>query len=74
MPKQNQRFHHNWDFMANGGSNGLGELGYCDLCRQWRFGTGKPFKMTQEEFRKMHQNGEIDATEVLGPREEIKDY
>lgn len=57
---------HEWGFMANEGSNGLGELGYCDLCEQWRWNSGKPFKMSWKQYEMMHRLGEIDATEVLG--------
>jgi hypothetical protein len=68
-----RRFEHEWGFMANHGSNGKGELAYCDLCKQWKWFDGerdsKPFKMSQDEFQRMHEAGEIDATESLGIRE-----
>lgn len=59
---------HQWGFMASGGSNGKGELAQCQVktCRMWSYIGGKPFKMSDEKYRALHEAGEIDASEVLG--------
>lgn len=60
---------HEWGFMANAGSLGLGDLMVCSICGQWRmigYNQGKPFKMSQRQFKSWHRDGKIDATETLG--------
>ncbi len=61
-----KRFEHEWSFMANSKTKGNGDLAYCELCKQWTWFDGKPFKMSWEEYTRMHKAGEIDASEVLG--------
>ena len=65
---------HQWGWMANEGSNVLGELAQCQIssCRKWRYssgkGDGKLFRMSNEKYKQLHESGEIDATEVFGLR------
>ena len=69
--KRNQ---HEWSFMANPGTVGTSDLLYCPLCKQWKmdgYKDGKPFKMSNEEYIRMHIGGEIDATETIGTRENV---
>jgi hypothetical protein len=65
--KRNQ---HVWGFMANGGSNGKGDLSQCQVksCRKWSYEDDKTFKMSYDEYVKLHESGEINASEVLGER------
>jgi hypothetical protein len=59
--------------MANHGTVGTGDLIRCDDCGKWQlpgYKGGKPFAMTFEDFKKMHKDGLIDASEVLGNADE----
>lgn len=43
-----------------------GDLQFCGLCNQWRYGGGKPFKMTHAQFVQLHKDRLIDASSALG--------
>jgi len=44
------RNQHEWDFIMQ---TPKGELGFCRLCNQFRYDTGKPFKMSDEEKKQL---------------------
>lgn len=58
----NKKKQHEWDFMGNDESDGLGDWAYCRLCHQWkRTNSDKLFNMSWEDYQKM-----IDSHIITG--------
>lgn len=55
---ENKKKQHEWNFMGNS-AKGRGDLAYCSLCDQWKWGDGKLFKMDKHKYQNMIVDSEI---------------